>query len=227
MNYYAFHIGDYIADTAHLTNEEDLCYRRAIDLYMMQEGPLGDGLADAKRTLSRRLRVDEQTLENVLEEFFTLTENGYEHARCNAEIAKYQAKSDKAKQAGRLGGTRKASKRLANAKRTLSERLANQEPRTNNQKPRTKGGEESHSLPFADEDFASAWADWCQHRKEKKKPVTPTSAKLQLQELEDMGVDRAIKAIDHSIAKGYQGIFEPSQFNGQKPKPNFIESVKL
>jgi uncharacterized protein YdaU (DUF1376 family) len=30
MNYYAFHIGDYIADTAHLTNEEDLCYRRAI-----------------------------------------------------------------------------------------------------------------------------------------------------------------------------------------------------
>jgi uncharacterized protein YdaU (DUF1376 family) len=152
MNYYAFHIGDYIADTAHLTNEEDLCYRRAIDLYMMQEGPLGDGLADAKRTLSRRLRVDEQTLENVLEEFFTLTENGYEHARCNAEIAKYQAKSDKAKQAGKLGGTRKASKRLANAKRTPSERLANQEPRTRNQEPRTRNQikEESPSSSLKD-----------------------------------------------------------------------------
>jgi uncharacterized protein YdaU (DUF1376 family) len=135
VNYYPFHLGDYAIDTTHLSNEEDLCYRRAIDLYMLQEGPLQDDEANAKRTLSRRLRVDEQTLQNVLNEFFTLTENGWEHTRCNAEIARFRAKSEKAKAAGTLGG----KGRQANAKQTLSKRQAkakltnNQEPITNNQ----------------------------------------------------------------------------------------------
>jgi uncharacterized protein YdaU (DUF1376 family) len=135
MNYYPFHLGDYAIDTTHLSNDEDLCYRRAIDLYMLQEGPLQDDEANAKRTLSRRLRVDEQTLQNVLNEFFTLTENGWEHTRCNAEIARFRAKSEKAKAAGTLGG----KGRQANAKQTLSKRQAkakltnNQEPITNNQ----------------------------------------------------------------------------------------------
>jgi hypothetical protein len=71
----------------------------------------------------------------------------------------------------------------------------------------------SPTLPFDDPDFADAWKDWQQHRKEKKKPLTPTSTKLQLQTLEEMGVDRAIKAIDHSIAQGWTGIFEPNQPN--------------
>jgi uncharacterized protein YdaU (DUF1376 family) len=85
---------------------------------MLQEGPLKADEANAKQTLSRRLRVAEQTLENVLNEFFTLSEKGWEHSRCNAEIAKFQAKSDKAKEAGRLGGKGKQ----ANAKQTPSER---------------------------------------------------------------------------------------------------------
>lgn len=72
-------------------------------------------------------------------------------------------------------------------------------------------GENANSLPFDDPDFADAWSDWQQHRKEKKKPLTPTSIKMQLNALEDMGLDRAIKAIDFSIAQGYTGIFEPSQ----------------
>jgi uncharacterized protein YdaU (DUF1376 family) len=224
MNYYPFHLGDYAIDTAHLSNDEDLCYRRAIDLYMLQEGPLKADEANAKQTLSRRLRVAEQTLENVLNEFFTLTEYGWEHARCDAEIAKFRAKSERAKEAGRLGGKGKQ----ANAKQTPSKRLANakltnnQEPITNNQ---DKLKENALTLPFSDTDFADAWHDWTQHRKEKKKPLTPTSTKLQLQTLQDMGVDRAIRAIDHSIAQGWTGIFEPSEQGKGKqqpinPKPN-------
>jgi uncharacterized protein YdaU (DUF1376 family) len=228
MNYYPFHLNDYAAHTAHLSNEEDLCYRRAIDLYMMQEGPLLASEANAKRTLSRRLRVDEQTLQSVLDEFFVLTENGWENARCEEEIAKFQAKSTKAKEAGRLGGKRSGSKRQANAKRSLSERQANVKL-TNNQEPLTKNQEpikeKSLTLPFEDTDFADAWKDWAQHRKEKKKPLTPTSIKLQLQTLEDMGVDRAIRAIDHSIAQGWTGIFEPTQ-NGKSNKQQELR-IKL
>jgi uncharacterized protein YdaU (DUF1376 family) len=231
MNYYAFHIGDYVADTAHLTNEEDLCYRRAIDLYMIQEGPLGGGEANAKRTLSRRLRVDEQTLSIVLDEFFFLTENGYEHARCNAEIAKYKTKSDKAKEAGRLGGSRKGSKRKANAKQTLSERLTNakltnnQEPITNNQSTKNKQKVDDVVFPFDSESFKSAWSDWVTHRSEIKKKITPLAVKKQFSELASMGEKRAIEAIDHSIAKGWQSIHEPNLFSST-PKPQPEKSLQ-
>ena len=102
----------------------------------------------------------------------------------------------------------------------------NQEPVTSNHKPvsnnQVKPKQTPLTLPFADEDFVDAWNDWINHRKEKKKPLTPTSIKIQLHKLEDMGVDRAIEAIDFSIANGYQGIFEP---NKQKPKRAGFDST--
>ena len=109
--------------TAHLTLEEDATYRRALDHYYDTEAPL----AFDKQTLSKRLRVSEQTLSNVLAEFFIETPEGWRHKRCDAEIERYKAKSEKAKRAGSLGGLAKSSGRQANAKRTPSKRLANQE----------------------------------------------------------------------------------------------------
>ncbi|MBU6253499.1 MAG: DUF1376 domain-containing protein, partial [Alphaproteobacteria bacterium] len=40
MNFYAFHIGDYSSATMHLSWDEDLAYRRLIDVYYMREAPL-------------------------------------------------------------------------------------------------------------------------------------------------------------------------------------------
>lgn len=61
------------------------------------------------------------------------------------------------------------------------------------------------------ERFRQAWREWCQHRRERKQRLTPTAATRALKKLEKMGHDRAIEAIEHSIANGYQGIFEPSR----------------
>lgn len=152
MHYYSFHPGDYIAHTPHLTNEEDLAYRRAIDLYIQNEAPL----ADAKRSLSRRLRVDEQSLQNVLAEFFYPTEQGWRNKRCDEEIAKFHAKSDKAREAGKLGGqakTKDVSKRQADAKRTLSEGQANQEPITNNQELLKTAAKKERKAQPVDDDY--------------------------------------------------------------------------
>lgn len=70
-----------------------------------------------------------------------------------------------------------------------------------------------HELPeeLKAESFLKAWADWIKHRKEKRKPLTPTSTERQLQSLASMGLERAITAINHSIEKGWVGIFEPDQ----------------
>ena len=56
--------------------------------------------------------------------------------------------------------------------------------------------------------FRVAWGEWIQHRKEKGKPLTPSTASKQLKEVSAWGKERAIAAIDYSILKGWQGIFE-------------------
>ena len=56
------------------------------------------------------------------------------------------------------------------------------------------------------------WAEWEQHRREKKKPMTPSSALKTIEQLATyraQGVDLKA-AINHSIANGYQGIFPPN-----------------
>lgn len=53
------------------------------------------------------------------------------------------------------------------------------------------------------------WLTWCAHRKEIGKPLKPTSTKQQLTALSLMA--DANGAIRHSLASGYQGIFEPKK----------------
>lgn len=65
-------------------------------------------------------------------------------------------------------------------------------------------------------EFRAAWVEWCSHRAENKKRLTPTMVKRQLLALAEMGQPRAIAAIHHSIAHGWQGIFEPKGEAGQR-----------
>jgi DNA-binding MarR family transcriptional regulator len=71
--------------------------------------------------------------------------------------------------------------------------------------------EPSPEIPFSSEAFREAWQDWQQHRKEKKKPLTPTSARSQFKAFIEWGEARSIVAIEHSIRNGWQGVFEPKQ----------------
>jgi len=59
-------------------------------------------------------------------------------------------------------------------------------------------------------EFQAAWSEWLQHRREIKKPATPTAQRKALAALTVMGPARAIAAINHSVANGWQGIFEPN-----------------
>jgi hypothetical protein len=68
---------------------------------------------------------------------------------------------------------------------------------------------ENEILPFESADFALFWDNWNQHLREKKKPLKPTARKQQLSKLRDMGEERAIAALKHSMANNWQGIFEP------------------
>lgn len=98
MHFYDFNIGDYAKKTQHLTNEEDIAYRRALDLYYDTEQPLPitQGLA----TLARRLRVGIEALKVVVDEFFPEGRNKH----CDEVIANYYAFLERQKANGKLGG---------------------------------------------------------------------------------------------------------------------------
>ena len=65
------------------------------------------------------------------------------------------------------------------------------------------------------EPFRAAWSDWLTHRKQIKKPVTELAATKQLKALAKRGTHDAIRAIEQSIANGWQGIFDPDERAGR------------
>jgi len=76
---------------------------------------------------------------------------------------------------------------------------------------------ESVQLPFQSEKFSQAWSTWLRHRKEIGHPLTPTAMSRQLSKLKAMGEARAIATIEHSVANGWQGLFEPKPATNEKP----------
>jgi uncharacterized protein YdaU (DUF1376 family) len=103
MHYYQFNIGDYRAATAHLSNEEDLAYRRLLDMYYDTENqiPLDT------QWVAKRLRLDTEVVKSVLQDMFKLTEVGWHHGRCETVIDQYHAMAEKNRANGRLGGRKK------------------------------------------------------------------------------------------------------------------------
>ena len=115
MLYYNFHIGDFIKKTIHLSDEEELAYRRLIDWYYMKETPLPKSTKGVAKIARCKIRVAEA----VLNEFFELTEEGWSNSRCDKEIDNYYEKRRKCSIAGKKSG--KARKRT-DVQRTLNGR---------------------------------------------------------------------------------------------------------
>jgi uncharacterized protein YdaU (DUF1376 family) len=98
--WYKFHIGDYISHTMHLDDAEDLAYRRLLDWYYMSEKPLPLDIAK----VARRIRLDEDVVTPVLQEFFEKTDEGYINVRADKEISSYSARVEINRKSGKLGG---------------------------------------------------------------------------------------------------------------------------
>jgi uncharacterized protein YdaU (DUF1376 family) len=132
VHYYTFNIGDYRGATAHLSNEEDLAYRRLLDMYYdtEQKIPLDT------HWVARRIRVEAFVIVDVLNDMFEKHEDGWFHARCHEVIGHYHAMAEKNRANGKLGGRKKNP--VGNPVDTHSEPIAkatnNQEPITNNQR---------------------------------------------------------------------------------------------
>lgn len=164
MIWYKFHLGDYITHTLHLSDAEDLAYRRLLDMYYMSEKPIP---LDTE-AVARKIRLDLDITESVLVEFFEKTEEGYQNSRCDAEIAKYQHQVATNRSLGKRGGR---------PKKTESE--TESKPNTNPKKIQNK----NISISSRFDEFWSTWPS--SKRKVGKAAVQIKWAKAKLDEVAD------------------------------------------
>ena len=166
MHYYQFNIGDYKSHTEHLSEMEDLTYRRLLDWYYLHESPIPLDLTETSRQI--RMRSHSDCIALVLQEYFERTENGWIHHRADKEISKTGEKSFKASESAKARWNKSKD---ANALRTQSEGNAthNPIPKTHNPKPI-----KNTATPVATPEGVSetVWQEFVSHRKSKKAKVT-------------------------------------------------------
>jgi uncharacterized protein YdaU (DUF1376 family) len=181
MNYYPFHIGDYISHTRNLSLLEDLAYRRLLDECYLHEQPLVTGIEALARQIGMRDHVTE--VKYVLETFFQLTDAGWINARAMQEIEKYKGYA--------AAGKRGAEKRWAGYSHPNTSPIAtnNHKPITNNHKPKKN----IDATPFGVAE--SIWQDFLKLRKAKKAPITETVLK---------GIQREANKVPMSLENALQ-----------------------
>lgn len=94
MNYYPFHIGDYIAATRHLSWDEDAAYRRLLDWCYANEKPLPLDEDRVCRLVVATSDAQRHAVTSVLSEFFVRTDDGWRHTRVDQELAAMQEKKE-------------------------------------------------------------------------------------------------------------------------------------
>jgi uncharacterized protein YdaU (DUF1376 family) len=186
--WYKFHLGDYITHTTHLSDAEDLAYRRLLDMYYMSEKPIP---LDTQ-AVSRKIRLDLDITESVLSEFFEITEEGYQNIRCDAEIAKYQHQVATNRSLGKRGGRPKKT-----------ESITEPEPNTNPKKIKNKNKNTLSATRF--EEFWAAWPS--SKRKVGKAAVL---AKWEKAGLDDLADEIIANVNDQKVSEQWTGGFEPA-----------------
>jgi uncharacterized protein YdaU (DUF1376 family) len=128
MNYYQFHIGDYVSHTHHLSDEEDLTYRRMLDYYYQSEQPFS-GVQVEK--IARKIKSHPETVQQILEEFFEFSVDDmcWHNKRADEEISKFHLKSDRAKTANQI----RWGSKMDTKSDTVQIATNNHKPITNNQ----------------------------------------------------------------------------------------------
>ena len=166
MHYYQFNIGDYQSHTSHLSEMEDLVYRRLLDWYYLHETPIPLDEAEVSRQI--RMRSHIESIAIVLQEYFERTDDGWIHNRANKEIAKAGDKSEKASASAKA----RWNKRDANVLPTQSESNAthNTLPNTQDTEHKTQKKATVVATPVGVSD--SVWQEFIAHRKSKKARVT-------------------------------------------------------
>lgn len=201
MHYYQFNIGDYKSHTEHLSDLEDLAYRRMLDWYYLHETPLPLETSEIARLI--RMRTHTDCIAVVLQEFFIRTENGWTSHRADQEIARAGEKSTKASESAKARWNKHKD---ADAIRTHSESNTTQDtiPNTQDTEHKNTKPRKSASIVKPVDVAQKVWDDFLAIRKAKRAPLTNTAMEGIQREAAKAGMD-----LDGVLAlcciRGWQG----------------------
>jgi uncharacterized protein YdaU (DUF1376 family) len=153
-------------------------YRQLIDQYYLNEKPLTLDLEVLCADLLVRGEDEKKAIIFILEKFFSKTEDGYVHKRCNTVIQAFKDKSDK----NRNNAVKRWSKvKNANALPQECERNANQEPLTNNK-------EQLIEFVKPLDVNLEVWNNYMTLRRAQNKPITDANIKALRREAANAGL---------------------------------------
>jgi uncharacterized protein YdaU (DUF1376 family) len=231
VNYYPFHIGDYARDTAHLSILEDGAYRRLIDLYYSTEKPLTTDLAKLYRLVRAQSKQEKSAVDTVLDEFFTDSDAGWTHARCDTEIAKAKEKSDKARKSIESRWRNERNTNVSTNEHTNVLQMKNEGNTPNNQEPIANNQEQKKVKNKAQAPFSlpewipqQAWEGWVMMRAKKRTPNTDHALHLAVKELEKLRAlgDDPEEILNRSTQRGWTGLFP---INGHTHAKTTVSSI--
>lgn len=178
MNYYEFHIGDYLKNTAHLSMLEDAAYRRLIDAYYTREAPLPAERRACYKLCRAYSKDEREAVDYVLDEFFDSHEDGWHNDRCDAEIFHFLDKQAKAKRSANARWAKRETHSEGNANASPDAMRTHSEGNATRARPQTpdtkhQGEPKKHrataSPPHVPDSIpADLLADWLVVRKAKR-----------------------------------------------------------
>ena len=180
----------------HLSEIEDLTYRRLLDWYYLHESPIPLELNEVSRQI--RMRTHSDCIATVLQEFFERSADGWIHHRANKEIEKVGDKSQKASASAKA---RWSKPKDANALQTQSEGNAthNTLPITQDTEHKKKATSVAPPIGVSD----SVWQEFKTLRKAKRAPITQRAIDAISSEAQKIGWTLE-KALEECVVRGWQ-----------------------
>ena len=168
MHYYKKNIGDYAKKAGRLTMLQHGAYTLLLDsCYDRERFPT---LQEAIEWAWASTEAEVEAVKFVLSRFFTLDKDGcHVQDRILQELLEYHAKSDTNKRIAIERETKRKEKRT-NREQYVNEPPPNQEPITNNHKPKN-----TNTVAPPEGVTEMVWQDWLKLRKAKKAAVTQTA----------------------------------------------------
>lgn len=119
LPYIQIYIADYLADTSHLNAAQHGAYLLLIFNYWQRGKPLNN--ANERLTNVARMSNDEWAdAKPILSEFFKINGDEWFHTRIERDLLAVNAKSGKAREAGKASAASRANKRSTNVEQTLN-----------------------------------------------------------------------------------------------------------
>jgi uncharacterized protein YdaU (DUF1376 family) len=174
---------------------EDAAYSRMIRKYYAEEKPLPADPAKVARLIGARSREEREAVQTVLDEFFTLEDDGWHNKRCDEELSKWTAQAETNRQIAEERERKKRERIVrdhdnesCNESSTLTE-----ESREPNQKPEARSQKETPPSPLAVAKGVNG------HGKRKRKPTTPCPESIEITDaMYDWANSRGLK--DEQVA---------------------------